>query len=61
VKKNRLNQLEFLKKQPVRFGFISLEPKKLNRNRKKPSQTETKPIRNYKNNPKKQYSFWFLI
>jgi len=28
---------------------------------KKPRQTETKPIKNYKKKPKKQYNFWFLI
>jgi hypothetical protein len=46
VKKNRVNQLKFLKNQSVRFGFgfISPEPKKPNRtqtekNKKKLSQT----------------------
>jgi hypothetical protein len=45
VKKILLNRLEFLKNQPVQFGFsfISLKPKKPNRTelkqKKKPSQT----------------------
>ena len=43
MKKNRVNQLKFLKNQPVRFGFgfISLKPKKPNQTQtgKKPSQT----------------------
>jgi hypothetical protein len=60
------NRLEFLKKPISSVRFISLKSKKLNqtqteKTRKKPSQTETKPIRNYKIHPKKQYSFWFLI
>jgi hypothetical protein len=40
VKKNRLNQLEFLKNLPVRFSFISLKLKKQNRAGRKPSQTK---------------------
>jgi hypothetical protein len=46
MKKNRLNQLKFLKNRPVRFSFISLKSKKPNRtqtekNQKKSSQTES--------------------
>ena len=44
------NRLKFWKNRPVRFGFISLKPKKLNRTepkpkkiRKNPSQTKPKP------------------
>jgi len=47
VKKNWLNQLKFLKNQPVQFGsdFISMKQKKPNRiqtekNQKKPNRTE---------------------
>ena len=58
MKKNRLNRLEYLKNQPVRFQFHKFETEKSKRTeinkktepnqKKKPSQTETKPIRNYK-------------
>jgi hypothetical protein len=37
----------FFKNRPVQFGFgfISLKPKKPNRNRKKPSQTEKNQVK----------------
>jgi hypothetical protein len=49
TKKNRLNHLKFLKKQPIRsgFGFISKKPKKPNRKKTEPNRfCPKKPNRN---------------
>jgi len=51
MNKTRLNRLKYLKKLTVSVWFYKSETEKPNR--KKPSQTETKPIRNKKKNLKK--------
>jgi len=56
MNKTRLNRLKYLKKLTVSVWFYKSETEKPNR--KKPSQTETKPIRNKKKTSKKQYSFF---
>jgi hypothetical protein len=66
MKKTRLNQLEYLKKYLVWFGFGFISLKLKNRtekikksNKKKPNQTETKPIRKSENAPKNNIVFGF--
>jgi len=56
MNKTRLNRLKYFKKLTVSVWFYKSETEKPNR--KKPSQTETKPIRNKKKTSKKQYSFF---
>jgi hypothetical protein len=51
MKKTRLNRLKYFKKLTVSVRFHKPETEKPNK--KKPSQIETKPIRNLKKNLKK--------
>ena len=62
--KTRLNRLEFWKNQPVRFGFISLKPKKPNwtepkKTEKKPSQTGKKLSQTRKNRARPIWTGFF--
>jgi len=41
--KKLIKPIKILKKQPVRFGFISLKPKKPNRTEPKPKKNRAKP------------------
>jgi hypothetical protein len=63
MKKNRLNRLEFLKNQPVRFWFYKPETEKTkpNPNKKKPSQTEKNREKNSSQTGKNQAKLKKLV